>query len=85
MQNQALKIGLTLVMNTASALVGFAAFKQGSVGYIVCVVAASAVGNTLALFGTPMLSKAAGPSQNVVILPGEQVHNLKSSDETPKV
>jgi hypothetical protein len=69
MQNQALKIILTLAMNMASALVALTAFKPGTAGFYVCAGLAMAIGNTLALFGTPIAMK---PDETPkAILPGE--------------
>jgi hypothetical protein len=60
MQNQTLILLLTLLMNTGNALIGFAAFKQGSVAFIICAVASAAISNTLALFGRPVVKKLDG-------------------------
>jgi hypothetical protein len=76
MQNQALIITLTLLMNTASGLLTLSAFKQGSVAFFVCSVAFMAISNTLALFGRPAVVKFA--------LPGE-IAKVKADTEEPKV
>jgi hypothetical protein len=75
MQNQALIITLTLLMNTASGLLTLSAFKQGSVAFFVCSVAFMAISNTLALFGRPAVKFA---------LPGE-IAKVKADTEEPKV
>lgn len=66
MQNQALVVVLTLIMNTLNAVVAFALFKPGSVGFIICSIAGFAVSNTLALFGHPVTSKAVAETTKTI-------------------
>jgi hypothetical protein len=68
MQNQALLIILTLVMNTLNAIVALTVFKPGSVGFIVCAIAGAAISNTLALFGHPVASKDKAVSAGIGLL-----------------
>lgn len=70
MQNQAVIIVLTVLMNTLGGITAASLFKPGSVAFVVVSIAGLIVGNALAIFGRPM-AKRADSEEPKDILPGE--------------
>jgi hypothetical protein len=58
MQNQAIIIVLTILMNTLGGITAASLFKPGTVPFIVVAIASIVVGNALAIFGKPLAKKA---------------------------
>jgi hypothetical protein len=58
MQNQAVIIVLTVLMNTLGGITAMSLFKPGSVAFLVVSIAGLVVGNALAIFGRPAVGKS---------------------------